>query len=197
MTLFNRARARRSLMPDRLAGLSHRMAGLTLVVMAALLLLNIVNWIYPPYGPHGYGFSFGLTSRWLADGSIDLARFPAWQTIGAMAISSIPLLVLMRGLSHLRTLFSDYAEGAYFSMQAGRHLAAVGRSIALWVVVQFLTEPVLSIWLTIRAEPGHRIVALSLDTSALVALFVAACIAIIGRILQRASEVYRENQQFV
>ncbi|WP_198298252.1 DUF2975 domain-containing protein [Bordetella genomosp. 8] len=197
MTLFNRARGRRSLTSDRLADLSHRMAGLTLVVMAALLALNIVNWIYPPYGPHGYGFSFGMTSRWLSDGSLDLAQFPVWQTIGAMLITSVPLLVLMRGLAHLRALFRDYARGAYFSMRAGRHLAAVGRWIALWVVVQFLTEPVLSIWLTIRAEPGHHIVALSLDASALVALFVAACIAIIGRILQRASEVYRENQQFV
>lgn len=197
MPLYHPASYRRRLPADRLAGLSHRMASITLALMFALLALNVVNWIYPPYGPHGYGFSFGLTSRWLSNVDIDIATFPFWQRLGAILISSVPLLVLMSGLGHLRRLFRAYAEGAYFSMEAARRLGALGRSIALWVVVQFLTEPVLSVWLTLRNAPGHRLVALSLDSTALVALFVAACIAVIGRILQRASEVYQENQQFV
>jgi hypothetical protein len=197
MPLFNPADPNRRLPVDRLASLSHRMAGITLVVMAALLVLNIVNWIYPPYGPHGYGFSFGLTSRWLANDSIDVAAFPAWQTLGAIVISSVPLLALMRGLRHLRALFRAYAQGSYFSMEAARNLGSVGRAVALWVVVEFLTEPVLSYWVTQRNGPGERMIVLTLDTPAVVALFVSACIAVIGRILQRACEVYQENQQFV
>lgn len=197
MSLSTPDTAKRSAPPDRLARVSHRMAGLTLVVMAALLGLNVLNWLYPPYASDSYGFSFGLTSRWLANTSLDLASFPAWQTAGAILITSVPLLVLMRGLMHLRALFRSYAAGAYFSMEAARSLGTVGRSIALWVVVEFLTEPVLSVWLTLREGPGKHLVVLSLDTPALVSLFVAACIAVIGRILQRASEVYQENQQFV
>lgn len=197
MPLSTRDAARRIESPDRLARLSHRMAGLTLIVMTALLALNVLNWLYPPYTPDSYGFSFGLTARWLANDSIDIAAFPAWQTAGAILISSVPLLVLMRGLMHLRRLFRAYADGAYFSMQAARHLATVGRSIAFWVVAEFLTEPVLSLWLTLRAGPGKHMVVMSLDTPALVSLFVAACIAVIGKILQRACEVYQENQQFV
>lgn len=197
MTFFNRKRSQPRVLPDRLARLSHRMAGLTLAVMAALLVLNLVNWLFPPYGPKGYGFSFGLTSRWLWNESYDVASFPAWQTAGAILITSVPLLFLMRGLVHLRALFRGYAHGQYFSMEAGRNLGIVGRSIALWVVVEFLAEPVLSLWLTLRAGPGKHLVSLSLDTQALASLFIAACIAVIGRILQRASEVYQENQQFV
>ncbi|WP_076879706.1 DUF2975 domain-containing protein [Bordetella sp. H567] len=197
MPLSTPAAAARSVSPDRLARLSHRMAGLTLAVMAALLALNVLNWLYPPYASDSYGFSFGLSSRWLAHRSIDVTAFPAWQTAGAILITSVPLLVLMRGLTHLRALFRSYADGAYFSMEAARNLATVGRSIAWWVLAEFLAEPILSLWLTLRAEPGHRMVVMSLDTPALVSLFVAACIAVIGKILQRACEVYQENQQFV
>lgn len=189
--------SRRAVPADRLANFSQRMATVTLLVMVALLGLNIVNWIYPPYGARGYGFSFGLTNRWMQHDGVDVAAFPAWQTLGAILISSVPLLVLMRGLTHLRALFRAYARGAYFSMEAARRLGTVGFSIALWVVVEFLTEPVLSLWVTLRNGPGKHLISLSLDTPALVALFVAACIAVIGRILQRACEVYQENQLFV
>lgn len=197
MPVSNRAAANRHVPPDRLATVSHRMAGLTLVFMTALLGLNILNWLCPPYSAGGYGISFGLTSRWLADDAINVAAFPWWQTAGAILISSVPLLVLMRGLQHLRELFRAYADGAYFSMNAGRCLSALGRAIALWVLAEFLAEPVLSVWVTMLEGPGKRLITMSIDTPAIVALFMAACVAVIGRILQRAGEVYQENQQFV
>jgi hypothetical protein len=173
------------------------MASVTLALIIALLSLNVLNWIYPPYGEHAYGISFGLTERWADSPLINIGAMPWWHMLGAIAISSIPLLVLVRGLQHLRTLFRTYARGAYFSVEAAVRLGKVGRSIALWVLVQFLTEPFLSFWLTLPRGQGQRLVALSVQSSDFVALFVAGCIVVIARILERASEVYEENRTFV
>jgi hypothetical protein len=182
---------------DRLASLSQRMASVTLALIIGLLSLNALSWIYPSYGEKGYGVSFGLTQRWIEHAAVDIASMPWWQTAGAILISSIPLLVLVRGLQHLRALFRTYAGGAYFSTEATARLGKMGRSIALWVLVQFLTEPVLSFWLTLLQGHGKRLIQLSIDGSAFVALFTAGCIVVIARILGRASEVYEENRTFV
>lgn len=182
---------------DRLASLSQRMAALTLVFMCAMLVLNVLAWLLPLQEAQQYGISFGLSVRAIQDLRVDVAAFPWWQTAGAIVISSLPLLVLMDGLRHLRALFRAFAAGAYFSVDAAFHLGRVGRAVALWVVAEFLCEPVLSFWITMLAGPGNRVITSTIDSSAFVALFVACSIAVIARILGRASEVYEENRQFI
>jgi hypothetical protein len=182
---------------ERLATLSQHMATVTLVLMIAMLSLNALNWIYPPFGVNDYGITFGLTERSTLNSVVDIAAMPWWQTLGAIAISSIPLLVLLGGLQNLRALFRTYAGGAYFSVDAARLLGKMGRAIALWVVAEFLTEPFLSMWTTMLAGDGKRLVTLSIDGTAFVALFSAGCIIVIARILGRASQVYEENRTFV
>lgn len=100
-------------------------------------------------------------------------------------------------MSHLRQLFQSYARGEYFSSAAAVHLGKVGRGVALWVLLDFLCEPLLSIWVTLNAPVGERLISLSITAPTFVALFLAACISIIARILWQASEVDSENRAFV
>lgn len=184
---------------DRLARNSHRISQAALCLGIGILVLNAAVWYFPSLGSAegGAGLSFSLTQRVAEQSSEQMAGLPGWQTLGGVLISSIPLLAIVYGLLHVRALFGQYAQGQYFSPQAYRHMETLGRALVAWVVLNFLCEPLLSVWVTMRAGPGQRIVSLSLEPMAVGVVFLAACLIAIARILQRASDLHAENQQFV
>lgn len=184
---------------DRLAIASQRMAVATLWLVIAMLALNAAIWIFPQLGSAdgGYGLSFSLSNRLILSTHMDPRDFPWWQTLGAILVSSIPLAALALGLLSLRALFRSYARGDYFSTTAAGHMEKMGRAVLAWVILDFLCEPLLSVWITLLQPVGHRLLSLSFQTPDVVAIFLAACIVLIARILRRAADINSENQQFV
>lgn len=181
---------------NRLALYSQRMAAITFAFIVAMMAVNAVSWLFPEVASQ-YGLGFALTERQLSSlpgGAMELA---GWQRLGGILLSSIPLLVLALGLLNLRQLFKRYALGQYFSSEAAVYLGNAGRGVALWVLLDFLCEPFLSLLVTINAPVGQRLLSFSITAPSFVALFLAACIAIIARILSQASEVDSENRTFV
>ncbi|EJN32893.1 hypothetical protein PMI35_00958 [Pseudomonas sp. GM78] len=186
------------MIPTNLARFSQRMATITLGLIVVMLLLNAALWCFPSLAsPQGLGLGFALTDRQLSDRTDVVALFPWWQTLGGLLLSSVPLLALTVGLGHLRRLFQRYASGEYFSIDAALCLGKVGKAVALWVLLDFVCEPLLSLWVTMNEPQGERLFTISLTAATFVALFMAACIAIIARILREASAVNSENQTFV
>lgn len=180
----------------RLALYSQRMAAVTLIFIVAMMAANAGAWLFPEIAAR-YGLGFALTERQLSSVSAEALHLTAWQCLGAILLSSIPLLALAAGLANLRQLFKRYAQGHYFSSEAAVYLGNAGRAVALWVLLDFLCEPVLSLLVTINAPVGQRLLSVSVTAPSFVALFLAACIAIIARILSQASEVDSENRTFV
>ncbi|KAF1005372.1 MAG: hypothetical protein GAK32_02662 [Pseudomonas fluorescens] len=184
---------------QRLASISQRMSLITLLLMVGMLLLNAAVWMFPVLGSSadGPGLGFALSDRQIQGRVAQVLLFPWWQTLGGVVLSSIPLLALALGLNHLRQLFQSYAQGEYFSAAAALHLGKVGRAVAIWVLLDFLCEPLLSVWVTMSEPVGQRMISLSITAPSFVALFLAACIWVIARILWQASEVDSENRTFV
>lgn len=183
---------------NRLAQFSHRMAALTLLLIFGMLALNAAVWIYPILGfKDGLGTAFALSGVMLSQPTIKIEMLPWWQTLGAILLSSVPLLALANSLNHLRDLFLTYALGEYFSSTAAMHLGKVGHGVVFWVAASFVCTPLLSLWVTMLAPPGERALIISFTSADCVALFLAACISVIARILLQASELNSENQTFV
>jgi hypothetical protein len=183
---------------NRLAKLSQCMAAVTLFLIVTMLAINTVLWLFPWLAAKdGWGLGFALTDRQLAHITDQAMLFPWWQVLGGILFSSVPLLALAYGLAHLRRLFQSYSRGDYFSSAAAVHLGLVGRAVALWALLDFLCEPLLSLWVTMNAPIGERLITFSVTAPTLVALFLAACISIIARILRQASEVDSEYRTFV
>ena len=180
----------------RLTRYSGIMATLTQVLIIGMLVLNAVGWLFPiAVAQHGFGFS--LTAMSVMGLGVDMMQSPWWQLLGGVFLSSIPLLILARGLNALRALFCAYARGEYFLPESAVLLGKVGQGVALWVLVSFLIEPVMSVWMTMLQPAGERLVTLSFDASRIVALFLAGSVMVIARILGMASEAVDENRQFV
>lgn len=186
------------MIPIRLARLSQHMAATTLVLIVLMLVLNALLWFFPSLASgEGWGLGFALTERQLSERVDAVALFPWWQRLGGMLLSSVPLLALTFGLGHLRRLFQRYASSEYFSLEAAMHMGKVGKAVALWVLLDFLCEPMLSLWVTMNEPQGERLFTVSVTAATFVALFMAACISIIARILRQASAVDSENRTFV
>ncbi|WLG33554.1 DUF2975 domain-containing protein [Pseudomonas simiae] len=183
---------------NRLAQFSQRMAVLTLMFIACMLILNAALWVFPIMGSNdGWGIGFSLSGVMLNQLAVQTEMLAWWQILGAILVSSVPLVALASGLNHLCRLFQGYARGEYFSYSAAVHLGKVGRGVILWVISSFICTPILSILVTLHAPPGQRLLTISFTSADFVALFLAGCIAVIARILVRASEVDSENQTFV
>jgi len=183
--------------PTRLSQLSQRMALMTLVFTVALLTLNAASWLYPAVAQESGGLGLGLSPDMASSLEVDLQTCPWWQRLGALLLSSIPLLALARGLLHLRRLFQGYARQDYFSSAAAMHLGQLGRGVLAWALLNVLCEPLLSLWLTLQKPAGEHVITLSLQGLDVAALFLAACITMIAHILQKASELDAENRQFI
>lgn len=180
---------------DRLAKYSKVLATATLGLVALMLLSNIAYWLFPDvmnlYGP---GFNLTALTETL---DANIHQMPWWQITGGIVLSSIPLLILAKGLVALSALFKFYANGEYFEPESADLLGKVGKSVGLWVLVSFLLGPVLSVWITMMRPAGERLFTISFGPSDVVALFLAASVMIVARSLHRACMLARENQQFV
>ena len=180
---------------DHLANRSRILATATLLLVAGMLLTNIAYWIAPNIiGTYVGGFSLSAMPEIL---QANILLMPAWQIAGAIVLSSIPLLILARGLLALRSLFLAYSKGQYFSAESAELLGKVGKSVAYWVLASLLLTPVMSVWLTMLRPAGERLFTLNFEPSHLVALFLSASLMIIARSLYHACSLARENQQFV
>lgn len=184
---------------DRIARISQCMAAVTLSLIVGLLVLNAAFWAFPSLilSRTGPGFAFGLSDSVISNLNIDVAAFPWWQKVGGFLLSGVPLVALANGLRHLRLLFRTYAQRDYFSAQAAGHLGKTGRAIGLWVLLSVLCEPLLSMWATMLEPVGQRMVSIGFGLPYVVALFTAACIAVIAHILRQASTLDSEHRQFV
>ncbi|WP_300728472.1 DUF2975 domain-containing protein [Pseudomonas sp.] len=180
---------------DRLANHSRLLAHATTALIVGMLAINIAYWVFPhQIATYIGGFSLSTLTQTL---NADISQLTWWQTTGGAVISSIPLLILAKGLWALRGLFQAYGKSDYFSPTSAELLGQVGTSVCYWVAATVVLTPVMSVWITVLGPVGQKMLTLSFEPSQLVALFLAASVMIVARSLHNACSMARENQQFV
>lgn len=115
----------------------------------------------------------------------------------ALACAAIPIAIAVWGLLTLRQLFERFAAGDVFSQATSNTLRALSLSLFAVVVTAFAAEAPISYFLA-RADPSSPYTfALSIGLEDLVALFAAAVVAVVARVMAEATHVANENAQFV
>jgi hypothetical protein len=107
------------------------------------------------------------------------------------------LLILAQGLNALRRLFKLYATRVYFTDRSASLLSKVGSRVALWVLADLVSQPLISVWLTMMRPEGQRLISVSFHTENLESLFIAAVVMIIARIQREGIALACENKQFI
>jgi len=115
----------------------------------------------------------------------------------AFAFAAIPLGVAVWALLTLRQLFLNFAANEIFSQETSRTLSILSLTVFAYVAVAFVAQAPIGHFLR-RSDPNNHIVfTLSIGLEDLVALFAAAIVAVIARVMSEATRVADENAKFV
>ena len=173
----------------RLAVMSRVMAWLTLAAAIALPLAVLVAFLDPDYAA-----PLNLRLYHLAGGSRLSEAVPPNDRMLAFACASVPLMVAVWGLLTLRQLFEHFARHDIFSEATSRTSRALALSLFAFVITAFAAEAPISYFLT---RASDHVVTFSLGLEDLVALFAAAAVAVIARVIPEATELADENAKSV
>ena len=110
-----------------------------------------------------------------------------------IGVMMVPVAIMMFGLWNLRQLFAGFGAGRIFTIENTRALRIFAWSAMAVIVVQFFTDGLLTVVLTLNNPPGQRVLALSLSTEQLVALFVGAVFVVIARVLEEGRKLADDN----
>jgi hypothetical protein len=119
-----------------------------------------------------------------------------WQAAAAL-LNDIPNLLNAAALFFLIHLMLLYAQDEVFSALALRHFNAIAVCFLAGVLAGFAVGPLATLVQSWPLGAGHRFISVSFGTKDLTALFQAAIIFVIARVMNRAQSLAEENARFV
>ncbi len=177
---------------SRLALMSRVMAWLTLAAALALPLMVLLTYLSPnEMGPLNLRLYHLSGERRFSE------AVPFNDRMIAFAFAAIPLGVAVWALLTLRQLFVSFAAHEIFSRTTSRTLSMLSLAVFAYVVVAFIAQAPIGHFLR-RSDPNNHIVfTLSIGLEDLIALFAAAIVAVVARVMSEATRVADENAKFV
>jgi len=173
---------------QRLSAISSLLGWICLALMAFLPASVIACWLYfDVFGP-GIADRLGIARTYTIPDQLT-----SLQIALGIGVMMVPVAIMMFGLWNLRQLFSGFGAGRIFTIENTRALRIFAWSAMAVIVVQFFTDGLLTVVLTLNNPPGQRVLALSLSTEQLVALFVGAVFVVIARVLEEGRKLADDN----
>jgi Ca2+/H+ antiporter len=116
--------------------------------------------------------------------------------IGA-ALSVVPALALSRSLFGVAACFDGFALADWFGAAQPLALAIAGRWLVISGILALVVPTLLGLALTLNAEPGARVLAITLSSNGILALLFGTLLWALGRLWTVARNIAAENAQFV
>lgn len=118
---------------------------------------------------------------------------PAQARLLGFMVSMLPSGVAMYGSWAMVRLFRLYEAGQIFREANVRCFRDISRTLMIWCVVRFISDPLMSIALTLHHPPGQRMLVLSLRSADITALLVGFVMAVIAWAMEEGRKL-REEQ---
>lgn len=118
---------------------------------------------------------------------------PAQARLMGFFASMIPAAIAMWGTWTLVRLFRLYETGQIFREANVRCFRDMSRVLMTWCVVRFISEPLMSVALTLHYPPGHRLLVLGLDSVDITALLVGFALAVIAWVMDEGRKLQEQE----
>ncbi|WP_259779568.1 DUF2975 domain-containing protein [Aestuariispira ectoiniformans] len=144
-----------------------------------------------------------LNADWLketdafADLGLSYADLSLLRRVGALAISMVPVLILIYGLWRLVLLFSAYAAGRIFDTETAGHLKAFSICVLLNAIVEIMSTTALTAYLTFDRPEGERMVSVTVSDQEFGVLLMGGLLLVVAWVLGEGAKLADENRQFV
>lgn len=120
-----------------------------------------------------------------------------WNKLLGATITLIPILLMIRGVHHLKKLFVEFRQGELFSESGAAHLHVFAKMLFITMLIAPFMGALLSIVLTMNHPAGERAVVFSIGSANLSQLFIAGTLFAITWTLREGYRLRQENEAFV
>jgi len=137
--------------------------------------------------PQGY-FSFGRLPV-----NVDLHSLRLTVRILACLVEMIPTLIVMMGFYYLIQLFKLYSQNSIFGMENVILIRKTAYTFIGQVIASFVTQPILSLVLTMDAPVGGHTIAIGLGSDEVSNLVIGGIVVLISRIMEEGRKLEEEK----
>ena len=114
-----------------------------------------------------------------------------------IAVTALPVGLLVYALLEARRLFAEYAEGGFFNWSAARRLRRIALVICSLAFVGPLTRTLLVLVLTFNNPPGQRLLSIGLSFNDYFMGMVGGLLLAIAWVMVEAARISEENREFI
>lgn len=118
---------------------------------------------------------------------------PVMAQFMGFVISMIPSSVAMYGVWTLVRLFGLYEKGQIFREPNVRCFRDLSRALMIWCAARFVSDPLMSVALTLHHPPGHRLLVIGLNSMDVTALLVGFVLAVVAWVMEEGRMLQEER----
>jgi Protein of unknown function (DUF2975) len=111
----------------------------------------------------------------------------------ACLVEMLPTAIVMLGFYYLIQLFKLYAQNTIFGLQNVILIKKIGLTFIGQMIVSIVTQPLLSIILTMDAAPGGHLVAIGFGSDELSHLVIGGIVVLISWIMEEGRKLEEEK----
>lgn len=138
---------------------------------------------------------FGYTAFSRLPIQVDFDALDAGIKISACLVQMIPALVLTLGFYYLVQLFNLYSKNIIFARENIKLIRKIGYTLILQAIAYIISQPLLSLILTIDAPPGQHALVLSFGSYEITNLCVGTVVILISIIMGEGHKL-EEDKSF-
>lgn len=177
----------------RLGRMSVILSRIALGLIVALPMLTIVVWLR--FDIFGQELSSHVVKGW-CDGKVPTSLSPMQTTLGILAMM-LPTAAVMIGLAYLRKLLAGFAIGQIFTIENITALRNFAWAIAIAIVLDIVSNSMISVILTFNNAPGHRELTIGIGSDQVLTIFAGAIFAVIARVMEMGRSLAAKNAEFL
>ncbi len=175
--------------PPLNARLCRRLAVVSVLAGAGFLLVNAILWLVPDWAP--------LVARWLSGLQEDpITLTPAVRWMG-LAVSTLYLAILVRGLWVARELFVRLAGGNVFEVATGVLLRRFGRALVVYALLAPFIGTAITLLITMHNPPHQHVLRFGISDHEVVLAIVGTLVLTTGSVMAEAARLAAENRAII
>lgn len=117
--------------------------------------------------------------------------------IGTIALGWVTLGLTIHAVASLMRMFALFAKGQVFDPAAARWMRRAGLSLFALAIYSMVARTATILLLSLANPPGQRQLAIGIESTQLLSVFVAGVFMLVAHALVLGSEIEQENRGFV
>lgn len=173
---------------NKINKISHRFNLLFKGLLILYPLMVISMWLFGFEIPIPY-----LSFMQLPPVGVDLHTLRFFLRFWGCVIALFPTMMIMLGFYYLIQLFKLYANNIIFGPENAKLIKYIGYTLLGQVIISLITQPILSVVLTLDAAPGHHMITVGIGANEISNMIIGGIVVLISWIMEEGRKLEEEK----